>query len=94
MKPITDKLKSKLKYGRKSETIHWNDIYDTEDELVTDMFKVNTDEDNVPHYKICKGYEYIKSFRKYYTSNRTLTEKQMAQLKRLAAEIAYHIYAE
>ena len=44
--------------------------------------------------KVCKGYEFIKGFRKYYNKNGSLTEKQITQLKRLASEIAYHVYCE
>ena len=56
--------------------------------------KILTDEDTSLSYKWCKGYEYIKGFRKYYQKNKTLTEKQMLQLKRLAFEIAFRIYVE
>lgn len=100
MKSITEDLKDKLcsshfDYGE-SKSIKWNDIYDTEQELIQDLFnnKVHTDEDNVPDYQICKGYAYIKSLRQYYLKYKELTEKQMKQLKRLAYEIAYHIYVE
>lgn len=95
MKQITDELKFKLRKSQAGlEKCSWNEIYDTEKELINDMFneKVITDEDKVPMYRWCKGYEYIKSFRKYYRKMGYLTEKQMTQLKRLASEIAYHIY--
>ena len=98
MKQITEALKSKIYASRAGlKKCKWNEIYDTEDELIKDLFnnKILTDEDvNVSSYKICKGYEYIKSFRIYYKKNGTLTEKQMTQLKRLASEMAYHIYCE
>ena len=95
MKKITEELKFKIRKSRTGlEKCRWDEIYDTEKELINDMFneKVLTDEDKVPMYRWCKGYEFIKSFRKYYRKNNTLTEKQMTQLKRLASEIAYHIY--
>ena len=74
----------------------WDEIYDTEQELINDLFseKILTDEDTNFQYKICKGYDFIKGFRKYYKKNGTLTEKQLTQLKRLASEIAYHVYCE
>lgn len=98
MKPMTEELKSKIweshagtNVGRKT---NWDEIYDTEEELISDLFheKILTDEDTSLTYKICKGYEYIKGFRRYYKKANCLTEKQMQQLKRLAYEIAFHIY--
>lgn len=97
MKQITDELKFKLRKSQAGlEKCNWNEIYDTEEELIQDLFneKVYTDEDNVPMYRWCKGYEFIKGFRKYYQKNGTLTEKQMTQLKRLASEIAYRVYCD
>ena len=97
MKQLTEELKFKINLSRAGiEKCKWNEIYDTEDELIKDLFseKVLTDEDTDLQYKICKGYEYIKSFRKCYQKNGTITEKQITQLKRLANEIAYHVYCE
>ena len=97
MKQITEELKFKINSSRAGiKKCKWNEIYDTEDELIKDLFseKVLTDEDTDLQYKIWKGYEYIKSFRKYYQKKGTLTEKQLMQLKRLASEIAYHVYCE
>ena len=97
MKLITDDLKSKIISSRAGlRKCRWDEIYDTEEELVKDLFneKVLTDEDTAMAYKLCRGYEFIKSFRAYYRKNRNLTEKQMTQLKRLASEIAYHVYCE
>ena len=98
MKIIAEELKNKLRSSHfdQSSRVKWNDIYDTEQELIQDLFndKIHTDEDSVPDYQICKGYAYIKSFRQYYLKHNELTEKQMKQLKRLAYEIAYHIYVE
>ena len=95
MKPITEELKFKINSSRAGlSSCKWNEIYDTEEELIKDLFseKVLTDEDTNLQYKICKGYDFIKGFRKYYQKNGTLTEKQLTQLKRLASEIAYHVY--
>lgn len=97
MKPITEDLKFKINSSRAGlKSCKWNEIYDTEEELINDLFskKVLTDEDTSLAYKICKGYQFIKSFRNYYKKNGSLTEKQMIQLKRLASEIAYHVYCE
>lgn len=96
MKEITEALKFKIRSSRAGlEKCKWNDIYDTESELIKDMFskKVLTDEDTTILHA-CKGYEYIKSFRRHYNQNGKLTEKQITQLKRLASEIAYHIYCK
>lgn len=97
MKPITEELKFKINSSRAGiKKCKWNEIYDTEDELIKDLFseKVLTDEDTSLQYKICKGYEFIKGLRKYYQKNGIFTEKQIMQLKRLASEIAYHVYCE
>lgn len=97
MKEITKELKFKIQSSRVGlKPCKWNEIYDTEEELIQDLFhkKILTDEDTMQPHKLCKGYEYIKGFRKYYNQNKTLTDRQMTQLKRLASEIAYHIYCE
>lgn len=99
MKPITEELKHELwKSHAKCNTksVKWDSIFDTEEELLQALFheKVKTPDDKVPMYKWCGGYEYIKGFRNYYQKHGTLTEKQMVQLKRLATEIAYHIYCD
>lgn len=97
MKQITEELKFELQKshnGINTKSFKWNNIFDTEEELIKALFnkKVYTDEDNVPMYKWCKGYEYIKGFRRYYLNNGKLTDNQIKQLKRLACEIAYCIY--
>ena len=95
MKQLTEELKFKINSSIAGlKKCKWDEIYDTEDELIKDLFseKVLTDEDTNLQYKICKGYDFIKGFRKYYQKNGTLTEKQLTQLKRLASEIAYHVY--
>ena len=97
MKQITEELKFKINLSRSGlKKCKWDEIYDTEEELIDDLFseKVLTDEDTSIMCKVCNGYEFIKGFRKYYNKNGSLTEKQMTQLKRLASEIAYHVYCE
>ena len=66
-----------------------NEIYDTEEELIQDIFNEKIHTDGLSR---CKGYEYIKAFRAYYSKHNDLTEKQIKHLKRLAGEIAYNIY--
>ena len=97
MKQITENLLFEIQKshaGINSKPCKWDSIFDTEEELLEALFseKVYTDEDNVSMKHWYKGYEYIKSFRKYYKTNGKLTDGQMKQLKRLAYEIAYHIY--
>lgn len=97
MKQITEEILFELQKshsGINTRPCKWNIIFDTEAELIEALFnnKVYTDEDNVPMYRWCKGYEYIKSFRKYYQKYGKLTEAQIRQLKRLSSEIAYCIY--
>ena len=65
----------------------WNELYNTEDELIKAMFETKSDINKYPQWKIVKGYVYIESFKKYYNKNGKLTDKQMTQLKRLAPEI-------
>ena len=92
MKNITDSIIQKLNLHHCGLVkFSWNELYDTEEELIHDMFneKIHTD-----GLSKCKGYEYIKSFRTYHNAHNNLTEKQIKQLKRLAGEIAYILYAE
>ena len=95
MKQLTDELVRDISFshaGCGKKSFKWDRLYDNEAELIADMFNEKIIVDGYNVYKMCKGYEYIKSFRRYYEKNGSLTEKQMTQLKRLAAEIAYHIY--
>lgn len=93
MKTITDELKAKLKKSNGGlAKVKWDEIFDNEQELVEAMFNERVDVEDVPMYLRCKGYEYIKSFRRYYEKNGYLTDKQMTQLKRLGSQIAYRIY--
>ena len=94
MKTITNELKIKL---IKSNSIglaraKWDKIFDNEQELIEAMFNERVVVENAPMYLMRKGYEYIKSFRRYYEKNGCLTDKQMTQLKRLASQIVYRIY--
>lgn len=97
MKQISESLKNeviKARSGMRTNSLRWSDIFGSEEELIEAMNheKVLSDEKVVPHYKLCRGYQYINSFRTYYKKNGRLTESQMRQLKRLAVELAYQIY--
>ncbi len=70
----------------------WTDLYKNEQELINDMMLTYTDENTAYYYKLCKGYEYLNSFKKYYQKNGCLTEKQMTQLKRLAKEVYKNVH--
>ena len=100
MKELNEGIKNQIIMShyspRKGKSCKWSDIYDTEEELIKDLFneKILTDEDTHYVFKVCKGYEYIKSFRRFYKKNGYLTPKQLSQLKRLAYEIAYWIYCK
>lgn len=95
MKPIAESLIAKLHRSHAGlEKVSWNEVFDTEEELIQAMFDEHIIVENAPLHKLCRGYEYIKSFRQYYSKNNTLTEAQMRQLKRLASEIAYQIYCK
>lgn len=69
-----------------NKNVKWNDLFDSEQELIKYMFRCRVQGAQVP----C-GYEYIASFQRYYIKNNTLTKKQMVQLKRLAKPIYAHV---
>lgn len=64
------------------EQISWDQLFDSEQELITKMLECETEKGLVP-----KGYGYIDSFKRYYKKNKRLTPKQLTQLKRLAKSI-------
>ena len=64
------------------EQISWNQLFDSEQELIAKMLDCETEKGLVP-----KGYGYIGSFKRYYKKNGCLTPKQLTQLKRLAKSI-------
>lgn len=97
MKTLTEDLKFKIHQahaGGFNTRLKWNEIYDSEEELINDMFSEKVKTSNTYYYNLCKGYEFINGFRKYYSQHGCLTEKQMVQLKRLASEIAFWIYCK
>lgn len=65
--------------------IGWKDLYDSEEELINDLQKID-----IVKYKNhlhCKGYQYIETFQK----QQELTQKQLTQLKRLAKWIKLYV---
>lgn len=69
------------------EKCKWTDIYDTEQELIDDLLKLD--------FSNCKphGFDYLKSFQKTVKMNIPLTLKQIIMLKRLAKHIAFELYS-
>ena len=65
--------------------LSWNDLFDSEEELIESMLRCPTT--SVNGRNVPKGYEYIEGFQRYYKKNGELTKKQMTQLKRLAKNI-------
>ena len=94
MKSIDKELKEallKTHCGVNSRKMKWNDIFDTEEDLIAAMFHDNVVVEGTSS-RLCRGYAYIKGFRAFYDKNGKLTDKQLTQLKRLAPEIAYQIF--
>lgn len=96
MKKLSQELLTKIvrtKSDLVDVKINWNDIYDTEEELIQDMLRVCAG-DLLPTYKQPSGYMYIESFKQQYMLKGRLSDKQMYVLKKLAPEIAYDLYAK
>lgn len=72
------------------QKVSWNELYDTEQEMINDMCRI----DYTKYYihSMLRGYEYLGSFKKYYLKNGFLTSKQIVQLKRLASSLYYFLY--
>lgn len=70
----------------------WTDFYNTEQELIDDMLLTKSDVKNNYYSQLVKGYEYIESFKKYYSEHGCLTDRQMTQLKRLAHEVHKNVH--
>lgn len=67
----------------------WFEYYSNEQELIDDMMLTCTEG---TYWKLCRGYEYLRGFKKYYQKNGYLTERQMTQLKRLAGEVYRNVH--
>ena len=76
-------------YRTSLNSVKWNDIYQFETEIVEDLKQIHipAKEEIYTISKLYKGYEYIHSFAKQAQSGKTLSDKQIAQCKRLALEI-------
>ena len=75
-----------VNYMEKVSGNKWTDIFESEEEMVEAMMRVNAS-DHQPHYMIPKGYVYIQSFQRQVANGKTLSDKQMSMLKRLAVNI-------
>ena len=64
------------------QKISWDQLFDSEQELIAKMLECETEKGLVP-----KGYGYIDSFKRFYKKNGYLTAKQLTQLKRLAKSV-------
>jgi len=73
--------------------VKWNECFDSESELLEAMMACKADVNKYPYYQLVKGYEYIVSFQKQFSTKGNLTEKQMTQLKRLGSSIYKHLSA-
>lgn len=76
-------------YDRKRMTgsVTWNDVYESENELLNDLKKVFIPEKREAPPATFIGYSYIYSFAYYVQKGWPLSDKQMAQAKRIAVEI-------
>lgn len=70
----------------------WNELYETEQDLIDDMLKTKSNPDKYNYLELVRGYGYIESFKAYYKKNGKLTDKQMTQLKRLASSIYKNVH--
>lgn len=68
------------------EKNRWTDFYADEDALVAAMLRIDASENQLP-YKRPNGYLYLQSFQRQVRQGKTLSPKQMMQLKRLAKEV-------
>ena len=73
-----------IAYGKR---IKWDSIYDSEEELVSDLLLSEKYQE-----RYTKGYGYLESFKKQVLAGKTLSEKQMTQLKRLAPEVYKNVH--
>ena len=64
----------------------WNDVYSNEEELIFDLLRIDFSK-----YKP-NGYMYLMSFQQQIKNGKTLTEKQMTQLKRNAKSVVFSLY--
>ena len=68
------------------KSLKWSDLFETEEQLMLCLLLTD-----FRHHITCKGYEFFESVQAYYIKNKTLTPKQITQLKRGAKNI-YWLY--
>lgn len=78
---------TKLHHRMLDGRVKWNEIYDSEEELVAELLKSGDYQK-----RDTKGYVYLESFKARVMSGTPLTEKQMVQLKRLAVEVFRNVH--
>lgn len=87
--------KVEAKYNTALSSVKWDKIYSSEKEMIEELKQlyIPTDEEWYGISPLYKGYKYIHSFARQVQSGKTLTDKQIVQMKRLALEIkkAYSI---
>ena len=73
-------------YRTNLNSVKWNNVYKSETEIVEDLKQVHipAKEEIYTISNLYKGYEYIHSFAKQVQNGKILSDKQMAQCKRLA----------
>lgn len=93
MKKLTDELRKNINFayhGILPTKMKWTDIYDNEKELISDLKSITIKDGT---FTFTNGYEYLKSFQKRLLDyNKSLTDKQITQLKRLATSVAFEKY--
>lgn len=73
--------------GQNEKQVHFEDVYDSILDLIDDLGKIYIPKTRVAPNCTFIGYEYIYSFAYYVQHGWKLSEKQITQCKRLAAEI-------
>lgn len=81
------KVESQFVRAHSFQSVAWNSVYATEQELLDDLKKVYIPKGRGPLGHCFQGYEYIYSFAYYVQQGWALSAKQMTQAKRLALEI-------
>lgn len=88
---IKENVMCKLDSNRNGfNKLRFDDLYDSVEECIGEL--INTD-DKIIENK-CRGYVYMLSFKKQLKQGKTLSDKQITQLKRISAEIARGYYLQ
>lgn len=75
------------KFGGGLRSVKWTEVFKDENELIESLKGVAVPSTREAPSCTFKGYEYIFSFAERLQEGKDLTEKQIAQAKRLALEI-------